>query len=719
MPVASQSTNVLPNALVPASQRASTENLPSVAAPSRNQITATGSAHDAALPSPVASTAGGAGTIGAMPYSAPTPVTTVAAPVLPYPSSSPVTPPVSTNLNTKPDVNGTDPSNSHHTSLAQRTPSSPLTPGTATIPKTVTVKQDQSLSDNRDRPEACRPSASSPSIIPSTNDKVIGAVAVNGDEKNQCDVVMRQGQSSSTENNQKRNLLPISPVSNPTSNPRCQLDRSPEACAKEKVCNLDEMDRETLKIRDGMSAMVMASSVISHSESEMDGISKQDDEGNNTKITPTTATTLTNITSNNNNNHDDSCTYNENNTKKICRKRPRSAILGSNSDGGSSLPEDDGDDQSNRRTETNSNGDNIISDKTTDRPVKKKSRTKPSFSSPSIPVTDPLEKAVQSNNHEDTVKTERVLKMKSSSSSSSDSNTNSNSDSNDRDEPHHSRSRLNKADIEHINNRVDENVKVGSMDTMTTSTNGSIPGPGSNTGSGGASGSLTIGATPLVIKSEDDNKQGDATDKVVQKSKEDVALRADADAVADVDAEAKVDAAARDMDFDMDDMDMDDDDMRQTGSEPGSSGEEADIDSCSGGSGTGESASRRAHKLRAAVVCKDGHLPPQGQQYEGDCIVASRLVHLWTIVPVVVVANNTSVGRHSHTHLHDANQGAAAAGVPAEAGGPAGTGAASGFLGTSNTGSTSATPVTVPLQVGNNAAPQLQGVQSDKRMIAC
>lgn len=71
------------------------------------------------------------------------------------------------------------------------------------------------------------------------------------------------------------------------------------------------------------------------------------------------------------------------------------------------------------------------------------------------------------------------------------------------------------------------------------------------------------------------------------------------------------------------------------GNEPGSSGEEADIDSSSGGSGSGERASRRAHKLRAAVVCKDGHLPPQGQQHEGDCMVASRLLQLWTAVPVV------------------------------------------------------------------------------------
>lgn len=82
---------------------------------------------------------------------------------------------------------------------------------------------------------------------------------------------------------------------------------------------------------------------------------------------------------------------------------------------------------------------------------------------------------------------------------------------------------------------------------------------------------------------------------------------------------------------------------------PGSSGEEADIDSCSAGSCTGEGASRRAHKLRAAVVCKDGHVPPQGQQHEGDCMVASRLLQLWTAVPAV------------HQHKNVGEQGSVAA----------------------------------------------------------
>lgn len=67
----------------------------------------------------------------------------------------------------------------------------------------------------------------------------------------------------------------------------------------------------------------------------------------------------------------------------------------------------------------------------------------------------------------------------------------------------------------------------------------------------------------------------------------------------------------------------------------GSSGEEADIDSCSGGSSSGEMATRKAHKGRTAVVCKDGHVPPAGHQHEGDCMVASRLLALWNAAPVV------------------------------------------------------------------------------------
>lgn len=90
------------------------------------------------------------------------------------------------------------------------------------------------------------------------------------------------------------------------------------------------------------------------------------------------------------------------------------------------------------------------------------------------------------------------------------------------------------------------------------------------------------------------------------------------------------------------------------GSEPGSSGDEADIDSCSGGSGSGECASRRAHKLRAAVVCQDGHVPPQDQQHEGDCMVASRLLQLWTVVPMVTERHNVgaqdTVVRAPHYH---------------------------------------------------------------------
>lgn len=64
----------------------------------------------------------------------------------------------------------------------------------------------------------------------------------------------------------------------------------------------------------------------------------------------------------------------------------------------------------------------------------------------------------------------------------------------------------------------------------------------------------------------------------------------------------------------------------------GSSGEEADVDTCSGGSG--EAAARRLHKRRAAVVCQDGHVPPAVHQHEGDCIVASKLLALWNATPI-------------------------------------------------------------------------------------
>ncbi|KAI0563573.1 Myb-like DNA-binding protein [Gracilaria domingensis] len=68
-------------------------------------------------------------------------------------------------------------------------------------------------------------------------------------------------------------------------------------------------------------------------------------------------------------------------------------------------------------------------------------------------------------------------------------------------------------------------------------------------------------------------------------------------------------------------------------SSAGSSGNEADIDTCSGGSMSGEGASRRFHKGRAAIVCQDGHVPPKIHQHEGDCMVASRLLALWTAAP--------------------------------------------------------------------------------------
>lgn len=71
-------------------------------------------------------------------------------------------------------------------------------------------------------------------------------------------------------------------------------------------------------------------------------------------------------------------------------------------------------------------------------------------------------------------------------------------------------------------------------------------------------------------------------------------------------------------------------------SSAGSSGEEADIDSCSGGSGSGETAARRMHKVRAAVMCKDGHVPPAVHQHQGDCMVASRLLALWNAGPMAM-----------------------------------------------------------------------------------
>lgn len=66
----------------------------------------------------------------------------------------------------------------------------------------------------------------------------------------------------------------------------------------------------------------------------------------------------------------------------------------------------------------------------------------------------------------------------------------------------------------------------------------------------------------------------------------------------------------------------------------GSSGEEADVDTCSGGSGTGEHTERRLHKARAAVICKDGHMPAARHQHEGDCVVARKLLALWNAAPV-------------------------------------------------------------------------------------
>lgn len=64
-------------------------------------------------------------------------------------------------------------------------------------------------------------------------------------------------------------------------------------------------------------------------------------------------------------------------------------------------------------------------------------------------------------------------------------------------------------------------------------------------------------------------------------------------------------------DIDMSDLyDLEPNMLESVDGGPGSAGEKADIDTCSAGSGTGQSASRRAHELRAAVVFKDRHLTP-------------------------------------------------------------------------------------------------------------
>lgn len=95
-------------------------------------------------------------------------------------------------------------------------------------------------------------------------------------------------------------------------------------------------------------------------------------------------------------------------------------------------------------------------------------------------------------------------------------------------------------------------------------------------------------------------------------------------------------------------------------SSAGSSGEEADIDS-SGGSGTGEMAARRLHKGRAAIVCKDGCVPPAVDQHEGDCVVASRLVALWNAAPSV--AKRTPTTPRETSAANSATQQKAAAPV--------------------------------------------------------
>ncbi|PXF40765.1 Protein REVEILLE 8 [Gracilariopsis chorda] len=77
------------------------------------------------------------------------------------------------------------------------------------------------------------------------------------------------------------------------------------------------------------------------------------------------------------------------------------------------------------------------------------------------------------------------------------------------------------------------------------------------------------------------------------------------------------------------------DSIGKRSSSAGSSGNEADIDTCSALSTSGESQCRKFHARRAAVVCQDGHVPPKIQQHEGDCMVASRLLALWIAAPTL------------------------------------------------------------------------------------
>jgi SHAQKYF class myb-like DNA-binding protein len=64
-----------------------------------------------------------------------------------------------------------------------------------------------------------------------------------------------------------------------------------------------------------------------------------------------------------------------------------------------------------------------------------------------------------------------------------------------------------------------------------------------------------------------------------------------------------------------------------------SSGEEADLDSSSGNSGSEEGARRRIHKNRTAIRDLDGLVPPAAHEYDGDLLVARRILTLWNAAP--------------------------------------------------------------------------------------
>lgn len=77
--------------------------------------------------------------------------------------------------------------------------------------------------------------------------------------------------------------------------------------------------------------------------------------------------------------------------------------------------------------------------------------------------------------------------------------------------------------------------------------------------------------------------------------------------------------------------------------QPGSSGDEADVDTNSADSGSGEGHARRRHKARAAVVCKDGHVPPAFRQHEEDIMVARKILSLWHAAPLMGIDRGNGI----------------------------------------------------------------------------